>query len=69
MSKAAARIGDFERGVEFERARIIAYLMKKGVLRDALFYEGYVAVQNKPVDGVWPVLDLPTDLGANGQDA
>lgn len=49
----------YEDGIKEERARIIAYLMEKDVLREALFYNGYVAMNTSGTTGI----DLSPTLG------
>lgn len=51
----------YEDGVKDEYDRIVAYLFEKNVLREALFYEGYVAYLT---DGT-KAIDLPITLGGN----
>jgi hypothetical protein len=56
----------YEDGVQDERARIIAYLKEKGVLRDAMFYPGLVARAEYINDNntyEWESIDLPLNLG------
>ncbi|CAB4129015.1 hypothetical protein UFOVP223_31 [uncultured Caudovirales phage] len=43
-----------------ERERIIAFLKEKDILRDAMFYPGFVAMNTSGTTGI----DLPLDLGA-----
>lgn len=58
---AVAGAAGYHYGVQEERARIIAYLLEMNVLRDAMFYKGYVAMD---VDGNSGV-DLTEELGGN----
>ncbi len=44
-----------------ERERIIAYLIEKDVLREAMFYPGYVAMNTSGTTGI----DLSITLGAD----
>jgi hypothetical protein len=56
----------YEDGVKDERARIIAYLKEKGVVRDAMFYPGLVAKSeylNNNNTYEWESIDLPLTLG------
>lgn len=49
-----------------ERQRIIQYLMAKGILRSAMFADGLVGCMvETQAEDVWPIIDLPADLGAN----
>ena len=50
-------------GAKEERKRIIAYLMEKDVLREAMFYPGLVAYLT---DGS-QAIDLPLTLGATDE--
>lgn len=49
----------YEDGVKEERARLIAYLMEHDILREALFYPGYVAFNTSGTEA----MDLPPQLG------
>jgi len=53
------RSGDYHLGAQHEQDRIIDYLIKMNVLRPAMFYEGWVAMD---VDGNSGV-DLDIKLG------
>jgi hypothetical protein len=48
----------YDLGVKHERARLIAYLMDKDILRDAMFYPGYVAFNTSGTQA----MDLPLSL-------
>jgi hypothetical protein len=54
-------------GVIAERQRIITYLLDKGILRQGMFIEsGLVArMVDTQAEDVWPIIDLPADLGAD----
>ena len=61
---------NYAKGIEDERARILAYLKAKGVIRDAMFFEGLVAKAEYLDDDkqfLWHSIDLPLDLGASEQ--
>lgn len=62
MSKQTQVVGDFAyaMGVANERQRIIEYLIKMDILREAIFYPGYVAFNTAGTQA----MDLPVDLGA-----
>lgn len=48
-----------------EAERIIAYLLEQGVLREAMFYDGYVAKAEYLDDTKtwqWTTIDLPANL-------
>lgn len=53
----------YDLGVKHERERIIKYLMEKDILREAMFYAGYVAMNTEGTTGI----DLPLTLGANNE--
>lgn len=53
----------YEDGVKDERARLIAYLMEKDILRPAMFYPGYVAMNTAGTEA----FDLPLSLGAQDE--
>lgn len=53
----------YEDGVKDERARLIAYLIEKDILREAMFYPGYVAMNTTGTTGI----DLSLTLGANNE--
>jgi hypothetical protein len=53
------RSSDYHLGAQHEQERIIEYLLKMNVLREAMFYEGWVAMD---VDGNSGV-DLDIKLG------
>jgi hypothetical protein len=53
------RSGDYHLGAQHEQERIIEYLIKMNVLREAMFYEGWVAMD---VDGNRGI-DLDIHLG------
>jgi len=55
------RSDDYELGARHEQERIIEYLISKNVLRPAMFYKGWVAMD---VDGDKGV-DLDINLGGN----
>lgn len=55
------RSNDYELGARHEQERIIEYLISKNVLRPAMFYKGWVAMD---VDGDKGV-DLDINLGGN----
>jgi hypothetical protein len=62
MAKNSRILGAIE-----ERERIIAYLKKKGVIREAMFFPGLVAKAEyvgKDQEMLWESVDLPLDLGA-----
>jgi hypothetical protein len=64
MSKPAARIGDFERGVEHERARITEWLKDRGIIRDGMFSPQFIVAYTDA-----DPIDIPADLGASEQGA
>lgn len=49
----------YDAGVQEERERIIAYLIEMDVLREAMFYPGYVAFNTAGTQA----MDLPESLG------
>jgi hypothetical protein len=49
----------YEDGVKDERERIIAYLIEHDILREAMFYPGWVAMNTSGTTGI----DLPLKLG------
>lgn len=50
---------EYEQGVKDERERIIAYLIEHDVLREAMFYPGWVAMNTSGTTGI----DLNPKLG------
>lgn len=63
MSKPAARIGDFERGIEFERARILQYLFDKRIVRQGMFSPQFLVAYTEE-----DPIDIRPDLGASEGD-
>ena len=53
----------YDLGVKHERERLIKYLMEKDILREALFYPGYVAFNTSGTEA----FDLPLSLGAKDE--
>jgi len=53
----------YDLGVKHERARLIGYLMIKDILREAMFYPGYVAFNTAGTEAI----DLPLSLGATDE--
>ena len=64
MTKPAARIGDFQKGIEFERARITEWLKDRGIIRDGMFSPQFLVgyTDSDPID-------IPADLGASEGNA
>jgi hypothetical protein len=59
---------NYAKGQEDERKRIIRYLISKGILRKSMLGDSLVGrMTDEPPENVWPVLDLPADLGASEQ--
>ena len=60
---------NYAKGISDERARIISYLTEKGILRESMFGDSLVArmADSPESEDVWPILDLPADLGASGE--
>jgi hypothetical protein len=53
INDGTTRSGDYHLGAQHEQERIIEYLLKMNVLREAMFYEGWVAMDvdgNKGID-------------------
>ena len=59
INDGTVRSGDYHLGAQHEQDRIIEYLIKMNVLRPAMFYEGWVAMD---VDGDKGI-DLNIKLG------
>jgi hypothetical protein len=58
---------NYAKGKADERARIIEYLIRQGIIRQSMFGDSLVArmCDTPESEDVWPILDLPADLGAS----
>lgn len=59
--REGAFFSGLNQGAKAERERIIAYLTKHDILREAMFYEGFVAMNTSGTTGI----DLGPSLGAD----
>ena len=57
-----------QRGIDAERERLLAFLLEKGIIRESMCGDGFVAVAEYLPEGEstldWKAIDLPKDLNA-----
>ena len=65
---AGVRLALLKKGAAHENARLINYLVQKGILRESMFGDSLVArMAETPEHGTWPIIDLPYDLGFSAE--